>query len=64
MSVSREVYRRCGLDPGEAVRQAMANPHLLEPRQRYFAPMRDFFEEQGLLNGFSRAVWRRYGFIA
>jgi hypothetical protein len=64
MSVSREVYRRCGLDPSEAVRQAMANPHLLEPRQRYFAPMREFFEGQGLLNGFSRAVWRRYGFIA
>ncbi|MDT7657596.1 MAG: hypothetical protein QOF38_2311 [Pseudonocardiales bacterium] len=42
----------------------MANPHLLEPRQRYFAPMREFFEGQGLLNGFSRAVWRRYGFIA
>jgi hypothetical protein len=26
--------------------------------------MREFFEEQGLLNGFSRRVWRRYGFIA
>jgi hypothetical protein len=26
--------------------------------------MREFFEGQGLLNGFSRAVWRRYGFIA
>ncbi|MGI8679101.1 MAG: AurF N-oxygenase family protein [Jatrophihabitans sp.] len=63
LGINPEVYRRCGLDAGTAVRQARRNPHLLERRQRCFAPMWSFFGEHGLDGTLARHAWQQAGFL-
>lgn len=57
-------YARAGLDPHEARRQAMANPHFRKSKQAGFDRLRVFLEEQDLLSGSARRMWRRAGFVA
>lgn len=58
------MYARAGLDPREALRQARANPAGRQAMQLGFAKLHRFLEEQGLMAGTSRTLWRRAGFIA
>lgn len=57
------MYKRAGLDPKEARRQAWANPHFREVSEQGFAPLAAFLAENGLLLAPSRAMWRRCGFL-
>lgn len=63
MTLNPEAYRRCGLDAGKAERQARSSPHNLRRRNEFFAPMWEFFTEQGLASPVSARVWRQYGFL-
>lgn len=62
--VNPKMYVRAGLDPAEAVRQARANPHHMAARQQGFAKLLRFLEENDLMKGQSKALWRRMGFVA
>lgn len=57
------VYRRAGLDPREARRQARDNPHFHEAMRTGFAPLAAFLEEVGLMSAIGRRMWRRCGFL-
>ncbi|MGW0172927.1 AurF N-oxygenase family protein [Rhodococcus sp. NPDC003322] len=57
------MYKRAGLDPKEARRQALANPHFRANQRRGFASLAAFLEETGLMRAPSRAMWRRAGFL-
>jgi hypothetical protein len=57
------VYRRAGLDPKRARREAAANPHLREAQILGFAPLAEFLTENGLLGLVGRQLWRRAGFL-
>jgi hypothetical protein len=57
------VYRRAGLDPKRATREAAANPHLREGQIQGFAPLAEFLTENGLLGPVGRHLWRRAGFL-
>lgn len=57
------MYKRAGLDPREARRQALANPHFRVNQRRGFADLAAFLEETGLMRRPSRAMWRRAGFL-
>ncbi|MGW0041651.1 AurF N-oxygenase family protein [Rhodococcus sp. NPDC003348] len=57
------MYQRAGLDPKEARRQALANPHFRANQRRGFASLAAFLEETGLMRAPSRAMWRRAGFL-
>lgn len=59
-----EVYRRCGLNPREAMRQARANERVNGPRRESFESLHAFLDEVGLINPVSRLLWRRFGFLA
>lgn len=59
----KEVYRRCGLDVREAMRQAKANQQVNAIRQESFRGLYQFFEEHGLMSRISRRMWRYYGFL-
>ncbi len=59
----KEVYRRCGLDVGEAMRQARANEPVNAIRRESFRGLYEFFEDIGMMGRFSRRMWRRYGFL-
>jgi hypothetical protein len=59
----KEVYRRCGLDPNEAMRQAKANELVNAPRRESFESLHAFLDEVGLINPVSRFLWRRFGFL-
>lgn len=63
LGINPAVYRRCGLDARKAVRQARRNPHLLERRQRCFAPMWSLFAEHGLDGALARHAWEHTGFL-
>lgn len=60
---NRAVYRRAGLDPYEARRQARANPHFREVQRDGFAPLAEFLEEVGLMTGIGRRMWKRCNFL-
>lgn len=60
---NKTAYRRLGLDGREAKRMALANPYHQEHKRLGFAPLAEFFEEVGLMNRVSRAMWRRAGFL-
>lgn len=57
------MYKRAGLDPKEARRQALANPRFRENQRRGFESLAAFLEENGLMRASSRAMWRRGGFL-
>ncbi|MDV3123890.1 diiron oxygenase [Mycobacterium sp. 21AC1] len=59
----KEVYRRCGLDVREAMRQAKANRQVNALRQESFRGLYQFCEENGMMSAFSRRMWRHYGFL-
>jgi hypothetical protein len=62
--INREMYERAGLDASEAVRQAKANPHHRQAKQEGFAKLLAFFEENDLMRGRSKRLWRATGFVA
>lgn len=62
--INPEMYRRAGLDPREAVRQARANPHHRRARIQGFAKLAAFLQENDVLKGHALGLWRRAGFVA
>jgi hypothetical protein len=58
------VYRRAGLDPERASREAAENPHLREGQIMGFASLSQFLTDNGLLGPVGRRMWRRAGFLA
>ncbi|AHH96553.1 diiron oxygenase [Kutzneria viridogrisea] len=58
------MYAQAGLDPREAVRQAVRNEHVLASRRDSVRRLSPFYEELGLLTPTSRRLWRRSGFAA
>ncbi|MFC7309518.1 diiron oxygenase [Streptomyces monticola] len=62
--INPEMYRRAGLDPREAVRQARANPHHRRSRIDGFAKLAAFLRENDVLKGSAVRLWRRAGFLA
>ncbi|MEE6167430.1 MULTISPECIES: AurF N-oxygenase family protein [unclassified Mycolicibacterium] len=59
----KEVYRRCGLDVKEAMRQSRANQQVGAIRQESFRSLYEFMEDNGLMSWVSRRFWRYYGFL-
>jgi hypothetical protein len=57
------VYRRAGLDPRRASREAAANPHLREGQIMGFASLAEFLSDNGLFSPVARRMWRRAGFL-
>ena len=57
------VYRRVGLDAGEARSVALKNPHFRSTRQYGFASLADFLDRNGLLGPAGRKSWRACGFM-
>lgn len=60
---NRAVYRRLGLDPREARRQARSNPHFHQAMRDGFAPLAAFLEEVGLMSRIGRWMWKRSNFL-
>jgi hypothetical protein len=58
------MYRRAGLDVRRARREARANPHHLAAKQRGFASLGRFLEENEMMHAPARRMWRRAGFLA
>ncbi|RJQ74532.1 diiron oxygenase [Pseudonocardiaceae bacterium YIM PH 21723] len=56
-------FKRAGLDPKVAVKQAMANPDFAAYQQFGFSKLHQYLEEQKLLTGYGRRSWRRSGWI-
>jgi hypothetical protein len=59
----KEVYRRCGLDSREAMRQANSNQLVGTLRRESFRGLYEFMDDAGLMSPISRFMWRRYGFL-
>jgi hypothetical protein len=60
ISVHPKVYANVGLDPKEARRQALANPHRHVVIRRHAKRFVDTMEQAGLIKGrISSALWRR-----
>ena len=59
----KEVYRRCGMDVKEAMRQARSNQQVGAIRQESFRSLYEFMEDNGLMSRVSRRFWRHYGFL-
>ncbi|MDP3894278.1 diiron oxygenase [Nocardioides sp.] len=57
------MYRRAGLDPKRARREARANPHFHEASVFGFAPLAEFLLGNRLLGPIGRLMWRRAGFL-
>lgn len=57
-------YKRAGLDPREARRQAWANPHHREAKLHGAERVTKFLSEQNLIGGPTVAMWRRSGLLA
>jgi hypothetical protein len=55
--ISPEVYARVGLDPGEAVRAARANPNWHESRRWMAEKIMTFLDEQGMLTWYSKPIY-------
>ena len=58
------MYRRAGLDPTAAKREAQRNPHFRELRTYGFGSLAQFLDSNGLLGTIGRRSWRRAGFLA
>lgn len=56
-------YRRAGLDPKRALREAKANPHFRDIKVQGFASLGQFLDDNGLMGGFARRLWRRAGYL-
>lgn len=57
--VNPQVYAAVGLDPSEARRQALANPHYRATMAWMAERVLAFLDEQGLVGPAQRPVWRR-----
>lgn len=57
------MYKRAGLDPVKARKQAWANPNFRQVQVDGFASLAAFLDENGLTTPLSRAMWRRGGFL-
>ncbi len=57
--VNPQVYAAVGLDPREARRQALANPHYQETLAWMGERVVGFLDEQGLIGKAQRPTWRR-----
>jgi len=58
-----EMYRRAGLDPARARREANANPHFRRMKVTGFASLAAFLDDHGLLGVVGRRMWRGAGFL-
>jgi hypothetical protein len=56
-------YRRAGLDPHRARREARSNPRYQEVQRLGFASLAQFLDEVGLMGRLGRTMWRRTGFL-
>jgi hypothetical protein len=56
-------YRRAGLDPIRARREARSNPRYHEVQRLGFASLAQFLDEVGLMGRLSRSMWRRSRFL-
>ncbi|AHI01099.1 diiron oxygenase [Kutzneria viridogrisea] len=56
-------YKRAGLDPREARRQAWANPHHREAKRHGAERVVRFLSEQDLIGGPTVRLWRRSGLL-
>lgn len=61
--IDSKVYANVGLDADEAVRTAAANPHWRDSKRFAARKITRFFQEQGLIKGPGRILWRRAGLI-
>jgi len=57
--VNPQVYAAVGLDPREARRQALANPHYQQTMAWMGERVLGFLDEQGLIGRAQRGTWRR-----
>ena len=57
--VNPQVYAAVGLDPREARRQALGNPHYQETLAWMGERVLSFLDDQGLIGAAQRPVWRR-----
>jgi P-aminobenzoate N-oxygenase AurF len=55
--ISPDVYRQVGLEPGEAVRAARANPNYHETRRWMAEKIMAFLDEQGMLTWYSKPIY-------
>ncbi len=60
---NEEVYRRTGLDPKEAMRQARANEQVNALRREAFQSLYRFMTDNGLMGSIAQRMWRHYGFL-
>jgi hypothetical protein len=56
-------YRRAGLDPKRALKEARSNEHFAEIKITGFASLGKFLDDNGLMNRFARRMWRRGGYL-
>lgn len=62
--IEPRAYKRVGLNPREAFKVALANPHYRETLRWSFEGLVDFLEEAGFLQGrITMALWRRSGLL-
>ncbi len=61
--IDPKVYAAAGLDVGEAVAAAAANPHWRETKRFAARKVVAFFTEVGLIAGPGRLLWRRAGVL-
>jgi hypothetical protein len=59
-----QVYAAVGLDPRDAGRAAAANPYWQEAKRFAAEKVLATFDDQGLIDGPSRRVWRATGVLA
>jgi hypothetical protein len=57
------MYRRTGLEPVEARKQALVNPAHLKTKQDGFAPLAAFLAEHNLMPDVTRRAWTKAGFL-
>jgi hypothetical protein len=61
--VHPEVYRSVGLDPVQARKAALANPHYRDTLRWSARKLMPFLDEVGMIGGPSRRIWRWVGLL-
>jgi hypothetical protein len=61
--IDPKVYAAAGLDVGEAVAAAAANPHWRQTKQFAARKVIEFFNQVGLIAGPGKLLWRRAGVL-
>jgi hypothetical protein len=61
--INPQVYASVGLDPKQAARVARKNPHHRANRRWLAEKIMAFLDEQGMVTGLSRRIYRLAGLI-